>query len=152
MMSFRPFNDPQATIRNLQDELNGLMERLWHAGVSTGPLDGQSWAPLIDVIERVDRYVVFVEAPGLPPDQIDLTILGGALTVRGEKQAPPGLKEGDRLLRGERRYGAFCRTIELPTGADGDKLSARYTEGVLEVTIPKSQRDMPKSVKINVEG
>lgn len=149
-MTFRPLCDAQASIRNLQDEMNHLMERVWHAGVSTGPFDGQAWAPAADLCEQNDRYVVRLEVPGVNADTISVTYAANVLTVRGEKPCPQGMSEGDRVLRGERRYGSFCRNIELPAGIDADRVSAKCQGGVLEISVPKSPASMPKSVRINV--
>jgi HSP20 family protein len=71
--------------------------------------------------------------------------------MRGEKAKPAILAESDRAIHRERRYGAFCRTIDLPDDINPDKLKAKCHAGVLEITIPKTEANKPKSVKIQVE-
>ena len=150
-MPFRPFQETQLSLTNLQEEMNRLIERIWHAGVSTRPFDGQEWAPAIDLYEHPDRYVLYAEMPGVNPDSIDLSYLEHSLTIRGEKTKPAGLGEDDRPLRGERRFGAFCRTVELTRDIDADKLSAKYHAGVLEVILPKTETSRTKAIRVEVE-
>ncbi len=150
-MSFRPFQDPPFSLGNLQEEMSRLVERVWHAGLSTGPFDGQKWAPLVDMYEHEDHYTLFVEVPGVDPAEVEVTHLGQTLTIRGEKHRPPSVGESDRPVRGERRFGSFCRSVELPGDIEAARLSAKYHGGVLEINIPKSESSKPKTVKIRVE-
>ena len=150
-MPFRPLQDTQLSLSNLQDEMNRLFERIWHAGVSTRPFDGQKWAPVVDLYEYDNRYVLHAEIPGVDGTAVELSYLDNALTIRGEKTKPAAAEEADRSLRSERRFGVFCRTVELPPGIDADKLSAQCSAGVLEVTIPKSEASRPKAINIDVQ-
>lgn len=150
-MAFRSIPDFQVSLGNLQDEMNRLFSRVWHGGVSTGPFDGQEWGPAIDLYEHDDRYTLFVEVPGIDGKSIDVSYVGTALTVRGEKVKPAGIAEDNRAIHRERRFGTFCRTIELPGDIVPEQLSAKCQAGVLEVTIPKSEASKPKAVKIEVE-
>lgn len=150
-MPFRPFQDTQLSLTGLQDEMSRLIERVWHAGVSTGPLDGQQWAPVLDLYEFDDYYTLCIEVPGMDGSSVDLSYIGKELTIRGEKVKPAVAGEARRSMLGERRYGTFCRTVELPEDIDAEKLSAQCRLGVLEVTIPKSDAGRVKAVKIDVE-
>jgi len=151
-MSFRPFNmDPQLSLSNLQDDLNRLMEKFWHAGLSTAPFDGQPWAPVVDMFEQEDSYQLYAEIPGIDPSAIDVTFLGNTLTLRGDKTRPEGVADNDRPVRGERRYGNFCRSIDLPGDVDPDRMNAKCDHGVLKITIPKTESSKPKPVKISVD-
>jgi HSP20 family protein len=143
--------DPQSLFNRLQDEMRDVVERVWHTGVSTRPFDGQSWGPQVDLYEHNDRYTVFLEVPGVKPNEIDVSYVGNSVTVRGRKEAPLETSEQVRLARGERRYGAFCRSIELPGDVDVGRTSAKFHAGVLELTIPKSELSRPRSVKIQVD-
>ena len=148
---FRPFQDPQLSLGALQDEMNRMFERVWHGGVSMRPFDGQPWAPAIDLYEHEDRYVVHAELPGVTAECVDVSYLGNSLTIRGEKARPEGLGEATPPLRSERRFGAFCRTVELPGGIDADRASANCHSGVLEITIPKSAASRAKTIRVDVE-
>jgi len=151
MLPFRALQDPQLSLSNLQDEMNRLFERLWHGGLSTRPFDGQQWAPPIDLYEHDDRYTLYVEVPGVDASSVDVSYLGSSLTVRGEKLRPTGVSDETPAVRSERRFGTFCRTIELPGGVDADRVSAKCCFGVLEVTIPKSEASKPKSIRVEVD-
>ena len=148
---FRPLQDTPLSLSNLQDEMNQLFQRVWHSGVSTGPFDGQKWAPPIDLYEQADHYALYVELPGVDAEQVDVSHVESMLTIRGEKPKPAGATDGKETLRGECRYGTFCRTVELPVDVEVDKLSAKCHAGVLEISIPKSESNRPRSIKITVE-
>ena len=150
-MAFRPFQNMDLSLGNLQDEMNRLFQRTWHTGVSTGPLDGQQWAPLIDVYEHENHYTLYVELPGLEPGAIEVTHVGHTLTIRGEKTQPAGVAESDRAICKERGFGTFCRSVELPSDSDVEQLTAKSHAGVLAITIPKSESSKPKAVKIEIE-
>ena len=149
-MAFRKLQDAQVSLGALQDEMSRLIERVWHAGVSTGPFDGQEWAPAIDLHEYNDRYAMFVDVPGVDAKGVDVSHVGNALTIKGERCSPVADQSDIRAVRNERRFGAFSRTVDLPGDIDADRLSARCQGGVLEITIPKSAASMPKAVKIEV--
>lgn len=150
-MPFRPFQEMPLSLSNLQDEVNRLFGRVWHAGVSTGPFDGQEWAPVIDLYEHPDCYTLFAEVPGVDGASIELSYLDHILTIRGEKTSPTVLAEEDRRIRGERRFGTFCRTVELAHDIDPDKLSAKCHAGVLTVTIPKLESSRSKAIRVEVD-
>lgn len=150
-MPFRPFQETQLSLGNLQEEINRLFGRIWHAGVSTGPFDGQRWAPLIDLCEHADCYTLYAEVPGMEGEAVELSYVEHTLTIRGEKAKSACEVDADRPLRSERRFGTFCRAVELPTDIDADKLTAKCHAGVLEITIPKSETSRAKVVDIAVE-
>lgn len=145
---FRPFQDSPLSLGNLQEEMSRLMERVWHAGLSTGPLDGQKWAPLMDLYEFADHYTLYAEMPGVDRGGVELTLLNNVLTVRGEKNAPPEAEQAVRTLRNERRYGPFCRSVEVPGDIDADRISATVDRGLLVITLPKLESSKPREIKI----
>lgn len=147
-MPFRRFIDPQLSLSSLQDEINRAVQRVWHGGISTGPFDGQQWGPPIDLYEHADRYTLFVELPGVDANDVEVTHVGTTLTIRGEKRRPLSLAEKDQEVHSERRFGSFSRTIDLPGDVDAEQLTARASQGILEVTLPKSEASKPKSVKV----
>lgn len=149
-MVFRPFQDPQFSLGSLQEELQRLMERMWHAGVSMGPFDGQQWGPPIDMYDCGDHYLLHVELPGVDAGDVEVSHVGLSLTVSGEKRRPSTITSKDRAVRGERRYGTFSRSVELPNDVDASRLSARCLSGVLEIVIPKNESAKPKTVKVQV--
>lgn len=150
-MAFLPFRkEGLLSLSELQDQMNLLFSRMWHAGVSTGPLDGQDWAPALDVYEAPDRYVVRAEVPGLRVDDIDVTYSGTTLTVSGEKVADTTEELQPGCLCNERRFGKFSRSVTLAEAVDPDKIAASCRSGVLEVVLIKQERSRPESIKIEV--
>lgn len=129
--------DGTISLRELQGEFDRLVDRLWHGGISTAPLDGQDWAPPIDVCDESDRYVLQVELPGLTSEDLEVAVLECSATVSGVKPSPRKPGEGAKCLRSERRYGKFKRTVELPEPVDETRVHAAFTNGLLTVSLPK---------------
>ncbi len=104
-------------------------------------------APTVDITESDDQYAVSAEVPGVKKDDLTLELQEGVLTIRGEKkQERDEKKEKGRRL--ERYYGAFSRSFSLPSDADSDKVDASFTDGVLNITIPKKPEAKPAQVAI----
>ena len=141
----------QMSLEDLQREMNQFFDKLWHAGVRTGPLDGQDWSPAIDVFEEADRFVVKAEVPGCSVSDIEVTLSGQELTLRGEKRAEEEPAGKGRRLRSERRFGKFLRTVELPCAVQEDEVLAAVRNGVLRVVLQKKEEARPKSVRLRVE-
>jgi len=93
--------------------------------------------PLVNVYESPEEISVEALAPGLVSDSLEVTIKGSTLTISGEK-APLAGVENEQYHRNERSVGKFVRSIELDSDVDGSKVSARYSNGILLVTLPKS--------------
>jgi HSP20 family protein len=106
--------------------------------------------PSIDVFEQGDEIVVKAELPGLSKDDIDLTVSGSSLTLKGEKSKKEEVKEEDYYYC-ERSFGSFSRTIDLPCEVKVDAAKASFTSGVLEVRLPKTEEAKRKSTKIAVQ-
>ncbi|MCO6438887.1 MAG: Hsp20/alpha crystallin family protein [Phycisphaerae bacterium] len=150
-MPFRPFSDVQVSLGSLQEEMNKFFDRVMHSGVSAGPFDGQEWGPPLDLYEEDERFRLLMELPGVDPAHVEVTHVGKTLSIRGEKLRPSDVGTGGKAVRTERRYGSFCRTLDLPEDIDPDQLTARCRGGVLEVIIPKSETAKPRSVRITAE-
>ena len=151
-MMFKAMQDPQQLFGTLQDEMNRVFDRVWHGGISTRPFDGQQWAPALDVYEYPDRFVVHVEVPGIDGNSVDVSCVGNTLTIRGEKRLPMEVTAETPSLYRERRYGCFCRAVELAGKIVVDQVAARCQNGVLEITVPKSESERPRSVRVEVSG
>jgi len=105
------------------------------------------WAPAVDIREENDRFVIHADIPGVKPEDIDISMENGVLTIRGEKKTEAETeKEGYKRV--ERTYGSFYRRFSMPDTADSDAISAVSRHGVLELTIPK--KDVVKPRKISV--
>jgi HSP20 family protein len=106
-------------------------------GLGTSATGPALWMPTIEVLRRQHELVVRAELAGLEPEDINVTVEDGQLTIWGERQQEQA-EQNDGFVRSERSYGAFYRTLPLPDGADADHITATFRNGVLEVTVPVS--------------
>lgn len=143
--------DAGVSLSDLQHELNNLLSRLWHGGLVTKPFDGQDWAPRLDLIEEPGRYVIRAEVPGVHPEDIEVSVLGGTVTLRGHKPPPDLPPETARLVFGETQHGSFHRQVSLPQEVDADRVGATGADGVLTLTLPKAGPCRGKPVSVEVK-
>jgi len=108
---------------------------------------GGEWTPVMDVAETADQIVVKAEVPGIDPKEINISLSGDVLTVKGEKKSEHEEKKENYHLV-ERSYGSFSRTVTLPAAVDTEKIEAKYEKGVLTVTCPKKEGVKPKAIEI----
>lgn len=101
----------------------------------------------LDVFEDEDDVTVQASIPGVKPEDIELSITGDVLTIKGETREQKEERQGSYHVR-ERRYGAFQRSITLPTQIDAGKASAEFKDGILTLTLPKLEEVKPKTIKI----
>jgi HSP20 family protein len=107
-----------------------------------------SWVPRVDIHEEKDRFVVLADVPGVDAKDIDITADNGVLTVRGERKVEKRETESG-YERIERVSGSFLRRFTLPEGANTEQIKAKQTNGVLEVTIPKTPAVQPRRISID---
>jgi len=110
----------------------------------------QDPSPSLDVSETKNEIVVKAEIPGIDPKDIDLSLADGVLTIKGEKKQEKEEKDENFHLA-ERSYGSFARTVRLPREVKSDKIGATYKNGLLTITLPKSEETKRKEIKIKVE-
>ena len=131
-------------INSLWDELFPFGGRL---AAYVGP-EARAFAPALNVVETEHAFTLTAELPGMAKDDVRITIEDGVLTLAGEKKREDEQKDGS-WHRVERTYGAFERALTLPKGVDGEKAEARYKDGVLTITLPKSEQAKPRTLKID---
>ncbi|RLC62978.1 MAG: Hsp20/alpha crystallin family protein, partial [Chloroflexi bacterium] len=95
-------------------------------------------------------YVIKAEIPGVKDKDIDVSVEGDTLTIKGEKKAESEVKE-ENYHRSERYYGSFFRSIPLPSTGDAEKMEASYEDGVLEVSLPKAAEVKPKKIPVSTK-
>ena len=140
--SFRDFGDMQAEVNRLFDNFLGRPAQ------QPGSME-RVWAPAVDMYETKDALMVAAELPGLDEKDIHLSIIGDVLSIRGERQWNQEVKQ-ESYYRGERWYGKFERSLPLPMPVQADKVTAKYRDGVLTITLPKVEEIRPKEIKIDV--
>ena len=147
--------DPFQDLLSIQDEMNQVFGRVLGQPGQRGEQTARAWAPALDIAERNDAYVVTVEVPGIKPEQLDITLEDGVLTISGERRFEEETKEA-QYHRIERSYGAFRRSITLPTRVMADAIDASFEDGVLQVVVPKAEEAKPKRIEVRtrqaVEG
>ncbi len=144
----RPELDPFSWLSGFRDDLDQFFERKlapWQA--PEGELLEGAWSPTVDVCEDQDNVLVRADLPGLKKEDIDLSILGSTLTIKGEKKSESEVEE-ENYHRVERSYGLFQRTVELPSDVDESRVDASYKNGVLEVKLPKKEAVKGKKIAI----
>jgi HSP20 family protein len=143
-------NDPYTTqAGQLRDAMDRLFDSYFTAPATPVSDRWPAWSPAIDVVETKDAYHVKAEVPGIAPGDIDISMTGNTLTLKGEKKEEK--TEGDTTWhRTERTYGSFVRTLELPEGVDPERVQACHDKGVLTIEIAKSERVKPRTIKVNV--
>jgi HSP20 family protein len=136
---------PWSAFRDLEDEVSRIF------GSWTRDLDRPTgtWAPAVDVKETDESYTIEADLPGVNKDDIELTVLDNALTIKGERKSEEETKEKG-YRRVERRYGNFQRSFHVPGGFDAGKVSANFDKGVLRVTLPKREESKPKQIEVKV--
>ncbi|MBM3449394.1 MAG: Hsp20/alpha crystallin family protein [Armatimonadetes bacterium] len=108
------------------------------------------WQPALEIFETEGEIVVRAELPGIDPKDVDITLTQEGVSIRAEVK--PDAENGKRnYLRRELRYGTFMHAIGLPTDVDRDAARASFRHGILEVTLPKSERAKPRQVKVVVD-
>ena len=106
------------------------------------------WSPSVDISENDDAYVVTVELAGANKDDVNVEVHDGTLTIRGEKRDEREEKNEKRRYI-ERTFGSFARSFTLPSNADGEKVTARFQDGVLTVEIAKCDEAKPKTIQVH---
>ena len=146
-MWWDPFRDLEA----IQNEMNRMFDSSlvrW-GDRDTGLLEG-AWSPAIDIYDSKDNVMVKADIPGMKKDEIDVSVHGDTLILKGEKKQEKETKEKD-FVRTERFCGSFNRAIRLPSEVDAAKVNASYKNGVLELVLPKKEESKPKQLKIDIK-
>ena len=104
--------------------------------------------PAVDIIDNKDHYLLIAELPGLTEKDFSLEVENGVLTISG-KRSKPEVKE-ENLIHQETFSGEFSRRFELPSDADAEHITAKYANGLLELTIPKKEEAKPKYIKVEI--
>jgi HSP20 family protein len=108
------------------------------------------WTPVLDVYEDKDNVFVKVELPGMKKENIELSLHDGMLSISGERKSE-GKHADAEVCRSERFYGRFQRSVSLPTAVCAEKVKASYKDGILTVTLPKTEEAKPRQIDVNVD-
>ena len=137
---------------NAQDEqlrMNRLRTHRFGQHAQYPAMSGQAWAPAVDITERKDSYMVAVDLPGVRIDDLEITFQDGVLTIQGQRQYMADSSE-ERVHRAESRYGAFRRSVMMPTHVRADGIDASTEDGVLQILVPKAEELHAKRIEVRV--
>ena len=149
-MALIRWTDPFRDITTLQDRMNQLFGNFLERGHGREEALGTGvWMPAVDIYETKDAICVRAELPGMDKEAIGVEVKDGVLTLRGERKIEKEVKE-ESSHRSERLYVTFHRSFTLPSSVDGEKVTARMKDGVLQVDLPKKEHAKPKQIKIAV--
>jgi HSP20 family protein len=108
----------------------------------------RDWAPSVDIREEADRFVLVADIPGVPREDVEITLDDGVLTIKGERRMASE-ESGMKYRRRERTHGRFVRQFTLPDTVDAGHISATVTAGVLEIVIAKAAKPQPRKISVN---
>ena len=145
----RPFDPLFEEIVPLRNKVDRIFNKFFD--VAEEPiLTAAKWAPVADVIETKDAFIVRAELPGFDEKDINVEIENNVLALKGERKLETKLDEKD-FRRVERNYGQFMRTFTLPPNVMTEKITAAYVNGVIEVIVPKKEEAKPKKITLEIK-
>ena len=131
--------DPLTDFQRLSEEMKRMFE-------GTGRPLWSDYPPL-NVWSNDDQVVVTAELPGFAPENIDISVLQGTLTLRGERPLEAA-KQGETYHRRERWNGNFVRSLELPFEVEADKVDAQFAKGLLTIRLPRAAESKPRKIEV----
>ena len=143
IVRWEPFRD----LVSLREAMDRLFEESYVRPRTARPVLTRTETLAVDMYETDDAIVVKSAIPDVKPEDLDISITGDTLTIRGETKAEEEIKE-EHYIRRERRYGSFCRSLTIPLPIVPDKAEAEFENGVLKLTLPKAEETKPKVIKV----
>lgn len=140
--------DPFLEFESLQDEINRLFEGV-RSPEQRGLFD-RAFSPALDVVEHGDRFEVLCDVPGVDLKDIETSISGNVLTIKGDR-GESGATENGNLYRTDRRTGKFQRTVQLPLPVNPGQAEASLKNGVLQIVLPKQEELMPRQITVKAK-
>ncbi len=139
--------DPFGEMVTLRQAMDRLFEDSFVSPLTLRTYNGEASAPALDVHQTADEIVVTAALPGLKAEDVDITITGQTLVIRGEFKEDSDVGRDQYLYR-ERRFGTFQRQVQLPVRVQGDAANATFEDGVLRLSIPKAEEVKPRQIQV----
>ncbi|HEY7317149.1 MAG TPA: Hsp20/alpha crystallin family protein [Candidatus Binatia bacterium] len=134
----------------MMEDVFGRTRRPWWPSIWPRREVGDRLALAVDIYEEKDDIVVKAELPGMTREDIEVDISDSHLTLKGEKRKEEKIEE-EHYFACERSYGAFHRSLELPTEVQGEKVKASFKNGILEIRLPKTEEAKTREIKVKIE-
>jgi HSP20 family protein len=140
--------EPFIDLLAIQERMNRLLETaLTEPSFGESPDSAGAWTPPADIFETATDLVICCELPGLRQEDIDIRVVEGVLSVRGDRKVDRD-NESERFHRIERSYGRFSRSFSLPVGVEQQGIAAAYRDGVLTITLKKKPESTPRRIEV----
>jgi HSP20 family protein len=136
-------------VLRMQRNFNRMVDNLFDGAGWDDERSASVWNPAVDVEEREQEFVVRVELPGVQKEDVHIATQGNILTLRGEKKQHSESKESN-YHRTERSYGSFQRSFTLPGSVKNDRIEASFSDGILEVVVPKAEDAKARTIDVKV--
>jgi HSP20 family protein len=147
MRTMNRLEQPFRGVTTLQEQINHLFGN--GLGRTAEESNLTPWAPAVDIYETENELVVKADLPDVNPQDLDIRVENNVLTIRGERKFEAKVHD-DNYLRIERAYGSFSRSFSLANSVNSDAIKADYYDGVLTLSLPKTEEAKPKQIKVNV--
>jgi HSP20 family protein len=134
-------------VERLRNEMERLYDRFFDLRPFHRAEDGD-WVPFLDVSETSTEVIVKAEIPGMESKDIDVSLEGGTLTIKGERKQEHEEKD-ENFHRIERSYGSFYRSLRLPAEVDSENVKATYKKGILRISLPKTKKETGKKIEVS---
>ncbi|HET8701208.1 MAG TPA: Hsp20/alpha crystallin family protein [Nitrococcus sp.] len=145
LMRYRPI---PPSLRDWTNEINRLFESpLFDFSRDLSTVETSQWVPAVDIREEPNRFLVEADVPGVNPEDIEVTMENGILSIRGERKQESVSEEGG-VRRVERSQGMFYRRFSLPDSADPEAIKAHGSNGVLIIEIGKHEKALPRRIPV----
>jgi HSP20 family protein len=144
-MNHTPARNWSREFPHVQEEMERMFRQFF--GEGDRPTTAGAWSPLLDVEESEEGFTLLVELPGVDPSDVEVSLEENVLTVSGERRFYAD-RQADSFRRVERRFGRFHRAVRLPDRVDGERVEARFSNGLLTITVPKVEEAKPRRIQI----
>ena len=142
--------NPFQEMQEMQNRLSSFFDGAPVRETSPAESQAQTWAPLIDVIETADEYLIRADLPGVSHKDLSVTLENGELIIKGARSEEQ-LANGAEYLYSQRAAGTFLRSFELPSDADAERINAHFKDGVLTVHVAKHEKAKPRAITVKAE-
>jgi HSP20 family protein len=141
--------EPAREMMTLREAMDRLFDDAFTRPFSLERNGGSTWAaaPAIDMYQTRDEVVVRAALPGIKPDEVQINVTGDVLTIKGEMKQEEEKKDRSWQIR-EHRWSAFERSVRLPSGVVSDQAKAEFENGILSISLPKSEEVKPKTITV----
>ena len=140
--------DPFREMENMFDRYTKVLK--WPRGGSREMMTTDDWAPRVDIAETDKEFIINAEIPDVKKEDVKVMVDNGTLTISGERKQEKEEK-GKKFHRVERFYGSFSRSFTLPNNVDESKIEASFKDGMLNLTVPKTEETKPKAIDVKIK-